>query len=283
MKAAQQFFLSPDRASARSGAKKRHRCSQVVIADRDQQLRKPSRAALGTEPFCHQIRCVPRGPGNDKRSSTSTVVQDGSAHRRGTLASSFESSAAAEQLFCTGASSPSHTSGVASPSHGQTPNVFRPHHTPLELQIEIHRNENDGSLGLELEICAGQPTICSIVPGGAAERNGLTAAVKAGDIVLSIDAPGLRRLSGAALIEAMATNRASTLRLHLRRDPAHTHCYTTMALADSWLDYYGEGGDWARGFFLLTVGAGLQACQSASPAAPTSRPQTATFKPLRRL
>ena len=130
-------------------------------------------------------------------------------------------------------------------------------HTRLELTIEIRRGRGDKSLGLEIELCAGRPTIAALVDEGAAVRSGLRDSVRPGDIVIAVE-PEAEVCGGVALIDQIARSTADPLRLRLLRDPAHSRRYTTMALADSWLEYLGEGDRWCRGFFMFTVGAGLE-------------------------
>ena len=50
--------------------------------------------------------------------------------------------------------------------------------------MALHRDEHSGTLGIDLDEFAGQPTVAIVVPGGPAHRDGR---VMPGDIILAVD------------------------------------------------------------------------------------------------
>ena len=55
---------------------------------------------------------------------------------------------------------------------------------PQRLEVALHRDEHSGTLGIDLDEFAGQPTVAIVVRGGPAHRDGR---VMPGDIILAVD------------------------------------------------------------------------------------------------
>ena len=79
------------------------------------------------------------------------------------------------------------------------------------------------------------------------------------------DATHVLELSGASHTWLLSSNDmvglrrwASQLRRAHQQALLAMHHFSTMVLLDGWLEFKGDNDEWSRGFFMLTIGAGLQ-------------------------
>ena len=133
------------------------------------------------------------------------------------------------------------------------------------LTIPVPRY-SDGSVGLQIELCAGHLTVSAARPFEGPFMCG----VRAGDILTSIEG----RPFGTAeeLAEALKSlgSARTVAQLGITRDPGHVSRHRRMVLREGWLEYC-TGVDennrrrtWARGFFILTLAGGLM-CLAEEP------------------
>ncbi|KAL1519168.1 hypothetical protein AB1Y20_003428 [Prymnesium parvum] len=185
-------------------------------------------------------------------------------------------SGAASPVSPTGPSSAALLAIATAPGALQTPSP--PPANWEEMTVHIPGAGEDGSLGIKLEVCWGRLTVSSVVEGCAAEQ--ATPALLPGDVITAVE--GVRCESAKELLKLLAsyltlqksysaTAPKRSLRLQIARDPAHSQRYSYMVLLDGWLEFLvNDGGgqtdleEWAWGFFMFTVGQGLQ-CYSRRP------------------
>ena len=97
-----------------------------------------------------------------------------------------------------------------------------------------------------VQLLQGSPSYCRTIPALAGASHVLELSGASHTWLLSAnDVVGLRRW-------------ASQLRRAHQQALLAMHHFSTMVLLDGWLEFKGDNDEWSRGFFMLTIGAGLQ-------------------------